>query len=377
MLFRVVMIVWCCALTVVAAANHVPTRIALHQPVLPVALSTHCNAAQLSDLSEHGASCSCGKGPITVTHAGLSEDKTAYLASPSTSRISSDVRLAVAVVEADTGLQIETPQRAVGPSAISETKIKTALFAHLKQRESWGRYPSKSELDASSVSEAGLKATGINESAARASFATAEPANNAVVALSVGSLEELFRVREGWREEALQSKMENAQTTAKNAVSSEEALEVAEANAQTADQPLAAAKTEIEEALSALLEERASWGTTPAKTTADALPQLPARTTANADSSGEAVNPATQKAEDLRAYLERRETWGRRIGGLHRSAKRTSLAAKTLDAKVRSKRTSKKSYRSKRRRVRTLERRQSLRAFSTQRTWQERVLFPL
>ena len=382
MLFRSVMIVWCCALTIVAAANHVPTQVAHHTPLLSAAHTLHCDAGQLSEVSTQGASCSCSKGPISDTLARNGANQTADSPSPSSTTLSSDVRLSVAVVEAGVTSDAREPLIADETNAATDPKIEASLAAHLKQRQSWARGPSKSKADARSDIETASEAPGVLESVPAAAVAIEQSENNAIIALSVSNLEELLEIRESWRNEPRGSATADAGVAVTNSRTAEDAIEVSEviaSDAQPAVRALPTSKTEIELALAALLDERESWGAEPSKSVPDARPLSVARTIPSADGQSQAAG-AGDDTEDLSAYLARRETWGKRIGSAERLANRTQqkpLAARSTRVKNWAKKQSKNAARSRQRRVRVLKRRQPLRAYSTQRTWQERVLFPL
>lgn len=376
MLFRSVMIVWCCALTIVAAANHVPTQVAHHNPLLSAAHAFQCDASQFSEASSQGASCSCSKGPISDTIASNGANTTGDPTSPGTTKLSSEVRLSVAVVEESANSHAGEPLEADKTIAASDPEIETALAAHLKQRRSWGRSPSKPNAEVRTRIETAAEVPDAVEIAPSATGFTAQPVNNAIIALSVGGLEDLLRIRENWREQPSRSTMAEAGATAEIALPSKDAVNVRDGiaiDAQPADR--ARPKTKIEAALAAHLEKRASWGTEPSNSVSDARPLTVARTSPGADGKLEAAR-AEDTTEDLSAYLARRETWGKRLGSSKR-AQQKPVAAQSARVKNWVKQRNKNVSRYRKRRVPVFRQRQPLPAYSRPRTWQERVLFPL
>ncbi len=388
MFFRVVMIGWCFALTVVTAANHAPTRVVPQQLLSSAASLTDCGVAQLSVHAGHESCCSYRNGRLSSSLAEVRTDNPEDLPSPAVADLSQAVTLGVAIAEPNTTGNSSGSLASNETAATSKSKNDAALVAYLARRETWGGYPTKSTADTLSVAGTVVETSGTRKSVPTA-MAT-EPANSAIIALSVDSLEELFRVRESWRGEGLGSSKTQSRKTAKSPDASEDALNSAGGEDIATDvnlpnQRIANSKSEINAALVALLAERESWGKAPSKSAASALPHSQAQAKPTADGFAAAESVSAHQKEDLRAFLARRETWGKTNGdktaaGPHPRAPRTqspSLADAKKAKKASLRRGSKRSQRSRRLRIRSLQRRKSVRAFSTQRTWQERVLFPL
>jgi hypothetical protein len=388
MFFRVVMIGWCFALTVVAAANYAPTQVAPQELLSPTASLNDCGAAQLSVHAGHEAGCSCSKGRTSSSLAAARTDNPRDLPPPAVADLSQAVTLAVAIAEPDASRSAGNPLASNESAATSKSKNDAALVAYLARREAWGRYPSKSTVDSPSAVQTAVETSGTRKSATTAT--AIEQPNNAIIALSVDSLEDLFRVRESWRSGTLEAAKTPSVKTAQSLDASEAALKdvggkVTVTKVHSPNQRTANPSSEINGALAALLAERESWGKAPSKSTADALPHSLAQAEPTADGFADAASVSAHQKEDLRAFLARRETWGKRTGGKtaavqHPRAPQTQSPS-LVDAKLTEKASAqlgrKRSHRSRRLRARSLQRRKSVRALSTQRTWQERVLFPL
>jgi hypothetical protein len=388
MFFRVVMIGWCFALTVVAAANYAPTQVAPQELLSPAASMTDCGAAQLSVHAGHEAGCSCSKGRISSSLAAARTDSPKDLPPPAVADLSQAVTLAVAIAEPDISQSAGGPLASNEPTATSKSKNDAALVAYLARRETWGRYPSKSTADSPSAVETAVESSGTRKSAMTAT--AIELPNNAIIALSVDSLEDLFRVRESWRSGALEASKAPSLKTAQSPDASEDALkdvsgEAVATKVPSSDQQMANSRSETNAALAAVLAERESWGKAPSKSTADALPRSLAQAEPTANGFADAASINAHEKEDVRASIARRETSGKSTGGKtaavrHPRAAHTqspSLADAKLTRKASAEHGRKRSHRTRRLRARSLQRRKSVRAFSTQRTWQERVLFPL
>ena len=384
MFFRFVMIGWCFALTVVVAANQAPTRFAPQELLSPTASFTDCRAPQLRVDARHEANCSCGNAPLSSSLVKVNTGRRGDLPSPAMAELSSPVTLAVAVAEPVPSESPDEPLDLNELAATSPSKNDAALAAYLARREMWGRYPSQSTVHAPSVAETPVEASGTRESIATVT----EQPNGAIIALSVDTLEDLFRVRESWRSAVPTSSNTQSRMTAKGPIASEDALkavgEVTAPEVPSSNQEMADTGSEIDAALVTLLAKRESWGKAPSKSTADALPRSQAQTKPITDGFADTASADVHQTDALRAFLARRETWGKTNGdktatGPHRRAplQSMSLALAKQAKKARALNASKLSRRSRRLRARSHQRRKSVRALTTQRTWQERVLFPL
>lgn len=171
----------------------------------------------------------------------------------------------------------------------SQQEIDEALSKLLKERESWGTEPSKSSLQESSLTPD-------------------TPANPSVVAAAgTGDLAKFLSLRESW------GTMQPKKVKAPLAKGAPQKLKLAKSPVAQQDGPEVIVNTpelppipqlslisqaDIVRARNALLEERASWGTTPS------MPSLSSATSSTSSSTAGYTG-------DLESYLKERDSWGK------------------------------------------------------------------